>query len=635
MTTATRRRTLAILVLAVLSSVSLAAAGTFQFPAATGIERAALRLDGQWELARYDDPDPDKDTYEPVNALPPSAELTWESVPVPKSLHDFFGAGALCHRVLYRAGIDIPASHQGRGFKLHFSGSSWILSVFVNGTLAGTHRGMLIPWDMDISRLVQPGRTNELVIAVKSPWYGFDTRRTGVNENEKGTGSLKPYWKRASLGRPLIVPYGSKGDGNGNDYGLVNSVTLISAGAAYTEDVFVKPSVGKKRIETEITVRNTTGRPRELQVRCEALDDATGAVEKEFPAAALSIPAGESKVVVVAGDWADAKLWWPVPKPALYRLRTTVLDAGERVDMHEQLFGFREVTIDGTSFKLNGLRWNMWGWWGLQKFIEEPGQYADQLRAEKTRFNRFFSGGALARFLPAQEDRLEYFDRHGIAGCEASMIEGMGVAYVLSYVEKVDGKWVVKLNEPVWDEFRLHMAQIARAYRNHPSVLMYSLENETVYINVQNFYGRIAHTRVPFDDYMRINEEAMASVAKAAQKFDGTKPYVVSGAGDLGGLLPMNTPHYPMGSAEWYPENAYTIARVSDHVSRWPWKRDKPWYVPESTFAGELGLATYAIGDDAYRGQEAALYGKAAFQRMLFGGYRWTGVAGWSCCGNL
>jgi len=230
---------------------------------------------------------------------------------------------------------------------------------------------------------------------------------------------------------------------------------------------------------------------------------------------------------------------------------------------------------------------------------------------------------------------LTYYDRHGIAGCQPSMIEGMGIAYVLSYVENRDGRWTVVPNAPVWDEFRRHMAQIAKAYRNHPSVLMYSLENETVYINAQNLYGHVAWTGVTFDDYMRVNEEAMASVAAAAQQFDDTKPYVVSGAGDLGGLLPMNTPHYPMGSAEWYPENAYSIARVSDHVSRWPWKRDKPWYVPESTFAGDIGLATYAIGDAAFRGMEDTLRGKAVFQRMLYGGYRWTGVAGWSCCGNL
>ncbi len=608
---------------------------TFQLPEAQGVERVELTLTGQWDLARYDDPDPDTDTFKPVEALPGAAGLQWQPVPVPKSLYQHFGQDDLCHRVLYRTRVDVPASHAGRGFKLHFASTSWILSVFVNGQLAGTHRGVWIPWDMDISEHMVPGQVNEVVIAVKSPWYGFDTGRTGVNAQDQGKGTLKEFWDLKSLRRPHLLPYGGKGDGDGNQYGLINPVTLTSVGGVYTEDVFAKPSVQKQRLENEITVRNTTGAPAELLVRCEAVNDRTNEVEKTFEPMGLVLPAGGVKTITVAGDWADAKYWWPEPNPNLYRLRTTILANGQPVDVHEQLFGFREVTIDGPSFRLNGKRWNMWGWWGVRKFMERPEQYAQQLRAERTRFNRFFSHCALTKFLPAQEDRLEYFDRNGIAGCQSSMIEGMGIRFVLSYVENVNGKWVVKANEPVWENFREHMAQIAKAYRNHPSILMYSLENETVYINAQNFYGHIAWTGISKDQYMRVNEVAMNAVARAAQKYDNTKPYVVSGAGDLGGLLPMNTPHYPMGSPEWYPENAYSLARVSDHVSRWPWKRDKPWYVPESTFANEMNLATTAIGDEAYRGQVDAERGKAVFQRMLFGGYRWTGAAGWSCCGNL
>ena len=99
----------------------------------------------------------------------------------------------------------------------------------------------------------------------------------------------------------------------------------------------------------------------------------------------------------------------------------------------------------------------------------------------------------------------------------------------------------------------------------------------------------------------------------------------------LGGKLEINSPHYPTAAFDYYPENAYTLTKFADHVSRWPWKRDKPWWVPESTFADDLNLATYAIGDEAYRGQDDAQRGKAVFQRMLFGGYRWTGATGWSC----
>lgn len=609
-------------------------ADRFQLPAPPGDgRRTKVELSGTWQLFRYEDPDMDKDRFQAVEELPDLGQMEPMSVQVPGSVRGKEGMEG-CHRFIYRTRAAVPAAHRGRGFYLHFAGTNWIVSVFVNGELAATHTGVWIPWDADISGHVQPGEVNELAIAVKSPWYGWDTR---VKDplGRPGTGDLEAFKDRSSLGRPSLVPYGGKGDGNGSDYGIVNPVYLHSVGGTYLQDIFVKPSVADKRLETELTLRNTTDRERTLRVEREAVYDATGRVEKVLSPVEVTLPAGRSRMVSISGRWADPRLWWPEPDPHLYRLRTTLLEDDQPVDIHEQLFGFREVTVDGTEIRLNGVRYNLWGWWGLRSRIESEAEYAEQLRAERTRFNRFFSHTPLRQFRRAQEDRLEYYDRHGITGAQASMIEGMGVHFVLSYLKEdtETGEQKLVLNEPVWRNFRRHMAQIARAYRNHPSVLMYSLENETVYINAANFYGWVAHTGISYEDYMTLHEEAMNRVADAAREHDSTRPYIVSGAGDLSCRLPIIAWHYPRGATDWYPENAYTLEKLADKVSRWPWKHRKPVWIPESTFGSEVPLGTYAVGDAAYASQRAAQRGKAVFQRMLFGGYRWAGI-GWSCCGN-
>ncbi len=626
------------LVVAALALCPLAAAQyaaeEFELPAPPRPgARSTVELSGTWEIARYDDPDPDTNRFDAVSELPPAEDLEWMEAPVPASVRNMEGMEG-CHRFIYRTHVRVPDYGEDRGHYLHFAGTNWIVGVFVNGEFVGDHTSVWIPWYMDISDHVRPGEINELTLAIKSPWYGFETEVTNPL-GEPGPGTLREFWDRESLGRPSTVPYGAKGDGNGNDYGIVNPVYLHCVGAAYTEDVFVKPSVQHERLETDVTVRNTTGRERTFQVRSEAVNDATDEVERTFDAVAVTVPAHSTVTTTVDGSWEDPKLWWPEPNPNLYRLRTTLTEAGEPVDVHEQLFGFREVTIEGPAFKLNGVRYNLWGWWGLSERIETAEQYAEQLRREGTRFNRFFSHIALRNFLPAQEDRLEYYDRHGISGAQASMIEGMGVHYVLSYLvdDPETGGQKLVLNEPVWRNFERHMAQIAKAYRNHPSVLMYSLENEVVYINAMNFHGWVAHTGISFDEYMTMHEEAMAEVARAAQQYDDTKPYVVSGAGDLSGRLPIICWHYPRGSVDWYPENAYTLERVAQKVSRWPWEREKPVWIGESTFGDTLNLGTYAVGDRAFASHRESQRGKAVFQRMLFGGYRWAGV-GWSCCGN-
>ncbi|MFQ5810872.1 MAG: hypothetical protein ACE5JM_14745, partial [Armatimonadota bacterium] len=94
-------------------------------------------------------------------------------------------------------------------------------------------------------------------------------------------------------------------------------------------------------------------------------------------------------------------------------------------------------------------------------------------------------------------------------------------------------------------------------------------------------------------------------------------------------------PHYPAGSLDYYPDNAYTLTEYAPKIRRWPWTREKPWVVGESAYAGELQRGSYVLGDEVFRGPEYANRGKARYTRMLYGGYRWAGVAGFFPWMNL
>ena len=58
----------------------------------------------------------------------------------------------------------------------------------------------------------------------------------------------------------------------------------------------------------------------------------------------------------------------------------------------------------------------------------------------------------------------------------------------------------------------------------------------------------------------------MNDVVEAGRKNDPTRPYTVGGGGDLSGRLEINSPHYPMGNLDWYPENAYTLDRYATKI---------------------------------------------------------------------
>ena len=70
------------------------------------------------------------------------------------------------------------------------------IATFSNGELAGTHRGVYIPWDMDISNQLQPGRI-DVTHAVFGTLLGFEPLRlitlmvlgamTGSSERTRAT----------------------------------------------------------------------------------------------------------------------------------------------------------------------------------------------------------------------------------------------------------------------------------------------------------------------------------------------------------------------------------------------------------------------------------------------------------------
>jgi len=113
-----------------------AAAQVFRLPEPDAASRrVGVQLNGLWQISRHDEPDMDVAPTAPLAKMPPADELHWMGIAVPDSLWKH-PETTLAHRVIYRTKVDVPAAHKGRGFKLHFSGTNWIASVFVNGQLA-------------------------------------------------------------------------------------------------------------------------------------------------------------------------------------------------------------------------------------------------------------------------------------------------------------------------------------------------------------------------------------------------------------------------------------------------------------------------------------------------------------------
>ena len=583
----------------------------YELPAGKASEaRPSVELSGPWQIARYDDPDMDEAPYEPIRALPEPEEypLRWMGIEAPGNYFEAREEVALAHRVFYRTRVRVPREFDGRGFKLHFAGTNWIVSVFVNGRFVGDHTSVLVPWDLDVSRHIKPGQVNRITIGVKSSWYGFDTEKVGQ--------PLKVLRDRPTSGQHFrylwwvdAIYHSSKGEGQGLNNGLWNPVSLVATGPVYTSDVFVRTSVEKKRLEADVEVTNPTGSDTALSVRCEAVDDKTGGVAASFGPVKVSAPAGEKATVTVAGDWPDPKLWWPERDAQCYRLRTILMNDGEAIDTQEELFGFREITREGRHLLLNGIRWHFWNWHtGGAETIEE---WLQEYEAANNRFHRFTSGDR--KLFGYREKSLEKFDRLGIPGRLSTCIDGM--------VSTHD-----HYNPLVWKNFQRNVRQTVRAYRNHPSVVMWSLGNEIMLVEARLYFKK---------DYRRWEEEA-AKLSQIAAELDPTRPSFQDGGGDLGGLIEMHNPHYAWGSLEKFPQDWYSYPTgppvmprpVKDRGLLYRWSGDKPYIHGEVFYYTASNKMAWFGGPRVYRSradqdESAGRYGSIALE-----GARWQGITG-------
>jgi len=587
-------------------------------PRAGDAERVELSLNGLWQVARYDDMDMDKDTYEPVSSIPEpdEYELRWMGVEVPgdafaarKEL--FFG-----HRIMYQTRVELPKEYEGRSVKLHFAGTSWIVGVFVNGRYVGGHTSVLVPWDVDITDYVRFGQVNTIMLGVKSGWYAIDLTARKVNRKSlHEVRNIPLSHLRNTMFVDAIYP-SSKGEGTGHRVGVVYPAKLVVMGSAYTSDVYVRTSVADKRIKTDVEVMNPTDKAKSLQVKCEAVHERTGEVEKLLGPVGVEVPAVGTATATLADGWENPKLWWPENPAEVYVMRTTLLANDEPIDRREDTFGFREVSIDGKHFLLNGIRWHFWNWVDV-KDPESPDDWLVKFRENNNRFHRISDDHS--RMFGPQEEALEWLDRRGIAGRKSTCIDGMFITHHTP-------------NPLVWQNFERHVRQVVKTYRNHPSIMQWSLANEMILITSRLYYR----------DTYREDEKRMAHLFEIAKQLDPTRDSYDDGAGDCGNLGAINCQHYTWPRGVGFPQGAYNYPigpapfprPVSDFQEVYKWDAKRPLVLGEVAYltAKDSAIA-WSGGPKVYLGRQYCLQAEADYLRVCIEGARWqdaTAICPWT-----
>ena len=167
--------------------------------------------------------------------------------------------------------------------------------------------------------------------------------------------------------------------------------------------------------------------------------------------------------------------------------------------------------------------------------------------------------------------------------------------------------------------WRDQMVAQVKGERNHPSVMIWSIENEWLYINCINLYGGL------MDEF----EAETARTSDAVMAADPTRPTMTDGGGaGKANAMPVAGDHYVFGDYPKYPDLAYDANPTGGGRGRWVWDQQRPRFIGEDYFANGINPFDYSYfgGEETFQGKAQARRAAGIIFRMLTEGYRWAGI---------
>lgn len=393
----------------------------------------------------------------------------------------------------YRRDVLVPADWTGKRVFLVFQQVNYIADVLVDGKLVANHVGGFIPFSVDLTGLVSPGKSFSLEVRVKS-----STQKPYVDDKGKALWPVGTYKL------------------DGSYAGIVDDVWLRAYGPVAIHDAFIKTSLRNHSLCADYTLTNHDAVPRTVSVLGEVFLAGKKTVVKKLAAGPVTLQPGETRTLTASTPWTDPKLWMP-DSPVLYHLVSCVREGKNVIDRETRRFGFREIWIAGNQFVLNGIRCNLWGdsiprvtWIARPTEPDRWPAHADMLLHDlNMRIIRW-------HMFPPPQYLLDVADEKGLLMIVESSLYARPI-YTPDHTTLIAN---TKTWLPPWVIIN----------RNHPSVFMWSAENECGWMHAD------CMGKTPLSD------ENLLSLGDVIRKFDPTRPIVYEGDGALGDVADW---HYP------------------------------------------------------------------------------------------
>lgn len=395
-----------------------------------GVDRPVISLNGEWEF-RY------------------SAQSEWTSIQVPGEA--VVQGYAIRHDVpfYYRRIIQVPEDYKGNKVILRFDGTYSKAKLYVNGTLVRQHAGGFTRWETDITSYVKVGAGNELMLELVDPLDDI-SYASGYAHHPVG-GILRDVTLFA-------VPLNH----------LYDEVLVTELDSLYQDAVL------------DFTCRATTGRRMDVRLSLFAPDG------KKVKSGTVRLGADETEASLEMDVASPLK--WDAEHPNLYEVKVDLLKGGRISASYTRQIGFREIEIQGNRMLVNGLPVKLRG--ACRHDISPSlgrATTAEIDSLDAVLFKEANMNFVRTSHYPPTEHFVNFCDRYGIyVECETA------VCFVNTHRQKNYASGASQ-DEPAYADWYLSQCQeMVRSMRNHPSVLFWSIGNESTYgANFQQCYDYV------------------------------------------------------------------------------------------------------------------------------------------------
>ena len=328
-------------------------------------------------------------------------------------------------------------------------------------------------------------------------------------------------------------------------------------------EILPEVQLGRTRISTSVsrrilTVRqqvcNRSPKARNLSVRL-TVSGERAPRESDTLIHSLNLQSGEEREITFQIPWRDARLWSP-DDPYLYSLETVLEEGDILMDrLFPQRFGFREFTVSGRNYLLNGRRIHLYNneEWRARTFDREDSrQFLRKLKS--------MNYNSIRLPFSVMDDQLstmlEIADEEGVL--------------LFANVYGVNGAEFADWDNPETRQ-RLYreMSGVVQDLANHPSLVMWYLS-----VNfISNNYHPLCMNEPVWTPEKRAQFQVMEQGAAILRKLDPDRPWFYQSGGAFSPIINSNTYFC------WWPQ-----AERRAWAQEWSRIGSKPLHVIETAF---------------------------------------------------